>query len=431
MGSMSKLLNKPFKAFTIYALIILAGSIPVYFIVVDYIWKSELDEHNLIVKESIQYSFNETQIAEEELNKLITNWNLLQLGTNLKLTNLTAEKEDSLYTTNRRINNVEDSDFARLRGLSSYISYQDKVYHIQIETNIEESDETMWAIGLVTLFFFSVLVIGFIFLNKRIAKAIWQPFRNTLETLKTFDLASGNSINFNQSDIEEFQELNQSLQKLIDENVSTYAHQKTFIENASHELQTPLAVLKSKIELLLQSENLNDTQAGLMAQLELPLSRISRINKNLLLLAKIENKQFHAMDHIELTTAIQENLELLEDYIASKKIQLHHQFNNEIKLHCNKTLLEMLLNNLLINAITHNNKNGELFINFSDRTLSISNSGTTALKKDKLFKRFSISSTEHTNSGLGLAIVKEICHRYSWQIEYRYQDGLHCFSIEF
>jgi len=431
MGNMSKLLHKPFKAFTIYALIILACSIPVYYLVVDFIWLDELDEHNHIVKERIEYSFNNAQIEENELNSLLKNWGKLQPSTTLTPSDLSVPKPDSTYTITKQNTYVEHNEIDRFRVLSSYISINGKLYHLQTETNIEEADETMLAIAIVTLLFFALLVIGFIFLNRRIAKQIWQPFRNTLKKLKSFDLTTQRAVSFDKTNIEEFEELNQSLQKLIDKNISVYSQQKTFIENASHELQTPLAVLKSKLDLLLQNKNITSEQAELLTAIDLPLSRITRINKNLLLLAKIENKQFAEVENIELTEVINETLELLSDYTTLKQISVDENFSEKLFLSCNKTLLEILVNNLLINAIVHNTEQGKIQISFSNKTLTISNTGKTALSNEKLFERFTISSSETANSGLGLAIVKEICNRYNWHIHYTFENNLHSFSVQF
>ena len=428
---MSKLLHKPFKSFTIYALIILVCSIPVYYLVVDFIWLDELDEHNHIVKERIEYSFNNAQIEENELNSLLKNWGKLQPSTTLTPSDLSVPKPDSTYTITKQNTYVEHNEIDRFRVLSSYISINGKLYHLQIETNIEEADETMLAIAIVTLLFFALLVIGFIFLNRRIAKQIWQPFRNTLKKLKSFDLTTQRAVSFDKTNIEEFEELNQSLQKLIDKNISVYSQQKTFIENASHELQTPLAVLKSKLDLLLQNKNITSEQAELLTAIDLPLSRITRINKNLLLLAKIENKQFAEVENIELTEVINETLELLSDYTTLKQISVDENFSEKLFLSCNKTLLEILVNNLLINAIVHNTEQGKIQISFSNKTLTISNTGKTALSNEKLFERFTISSSETANSGLGLAIVKEICNRYNWHIHYTFENNLHSFSVQF
>lgn len=428
---MSKLLNKPFKAFTIYALIILACSIPVYYLVVDFIWLDELDEHNQIIKERIENSFNNAQIEESELNSLLKNWDRLQPNTTLTPSYLSVLKPDSTYTITKQNRYVEHNEIDRFRVLSAYININGKLYHLQIETNIEEADETMLAIAVVTLLFFALLVIGFILLNRRIAKQIWRPFRNTLEKLKSFDLTTQQTVSFDKTDIEEFEELNQSLQKLIDKNISVYNQQKTFIENASHELQTPLAVLKSKLDLLLQNKDLTSEQSEIINAIELPLSRVSRINKNLLLLAKIENKQFSVVENIELTEVINETLELLIDYTTAKQITVDKNLPEKLALTCNKTLLEILISNLLINSIVHNAENGKINIDFSGRTLTVSNTGKIALDNKKIFERFIVSSSETANSGLGLAIVKEICNRYQWQINYTFQNNLHFFSVQF
>lgn len=428
---MSKLLNKPFKAFTIYALIILACSIPVYYLVVDFIWLDELDEHNQIIKERIENSFNNAQIEESELNSLLKNWDRLQPNTTLTPSYFSVLKPDSTYTITKQNRYVEHNEIDRFRVLSAYININGKLYHLQIETNIEEADETMLAIAVVTLLFFALLVIGFILLNRRIAKQIWRPFRNTLEKLKSFDLTTQQTVSFDKTDIEEFEELNQSLQKLIDKNISVYNQQKTFIENASHELQTPLAVLKSKLDLLLQNKDLTNEQSEIINAIELPLSRVSRINKNLLLLAKIENKQFSVVENIELTEVINETLELLIDYTTAKQITVDKNLPEKLALTCNKTLLEILISNLLINSIVHNAENGKINIDFSGRTLTVSNTGKIALANKKIFERFIVSSSETANSGLGLAIVKEICNRYQWQINYTFQNNLHFFSVQF
>lgn len=428
---MSKLLHKPFKAFTIYALIILACSIPVYYLVVDFVWLDELDEHNHIVKERIEYSFKNAQIKENELNNLLKNWEKLQPSTTLMPSDLSVPKSDRTYTIKKQNRYVEHNEIDRFRVLSSYININGKLYHLQIETNIEEADETMSAIAVVTLLFFALLVIGFIILNKQIAKKIWQPFRNTLEKLKSFDLTTQQTISFDKTDIEEFEKLNQSLQKLIDKNISVYNQQKTFIENASHELQTPLAVLKSKLDLLLQNEDVTNEQSEIINAIELPLSRVSRINKNLLLLAKIENSQFTDKESNEVTELVNETLELLNDYTEAKEIIINKFLSEKLTVTCNKTLLEILINNLLVNAIVHNVQNGIINVDFSGHTLAISNTGKVALDNTKLFERFSASSSETSSSGLGLAIVKEICNRYNWQIHYSFQEGKHNFQVTF
>lgn len=428
---MSKLLNKPFKAFTIYALVVLICSVPVYYSVIDYIWLEELDEHNLIIKERIESRFNTIEINEEELANTLKIWNLLQPGTKIDSSTFLEVKADSTYTITRAQDYSSGNEIDRFIGLSAYIHINKQPYHLTVETNVEEADETFFVIALVTFLFFSILVAGFIVLNRRIAKKIWQPFQNTLKKVKLFDLLTDKNIEFEKSEIEEFQELNSELSKLIERNILIFNQQKVFIENASHELQTPLAVLKSKVEMLLQNRDLTEQQSELINSINIPLSRVTRINKNLLLLAKIENSQFSERENIDLTAVLNENLELLSDYIEAKGITIEKKHSNPTLVFSNKALLEILLNNLLINAIIHNTENGKIRIDCSENKLTVSNTGKTELNNKTLFKRFTISSSETTNSGLGLAIVKEICIRYQWQIDYGFQNNFHSFSVRF
>lgn len=425
---MSKLLDKPFKSFSIYALIILVCSIPVYYFVVDSIWMEELDEHNLIIRKRMEKGIQKIQVDERELTKTLQIWNSLQPGTKLIPIEENDRKDDRMYTT--RVYNPFEREMDRFRVLSTTIRIQGKPYLLTISTNVEEADETLIAIAIVTVFFFAFLVLGFVFLNKRISKKSWKPFYSTLNQLKKFDLNKDRHIQLEQSEIEEFEELNRELTMLIERNASAYDQQKRFVENASHELQTPLAVLKSKMDVLLQNEQLSDEQSSIIEAMNSNISRISRINKNLLLLAKIENLQFAEEITVDVSDTLKNTIELLEDYSENKGMKIERSLAN-CSVACNPTLLEVLLNNLIINAIRHGNSGDCIKIVLTEQRLTVSNAGSAALNSDQLFVRFAISSNETTNSGLGLAISKEICERYHWNLSYSFKDCSHRFSIDF
>ncbi len=425
---MSKLLDKPFKSFSIYALIILACSIPVYYFVVDAIWLEELDEHNSIIRKRMEKGIQNIQVDEQELSKTLVIWNSLQPGTKLIAIDENNIKKDSVYTTSIFNNFEQETD--RFRVLSTTIRIQGKPYQLTISTNVEEADETLIAIAIVTILFFAFLVLGFVFLNKRISRKSWKPFYHTLDQLKKFDLNKDQHIHLEQSDIEEFEELNKELSELIRKNASAFNQQKRFIENASHELQTPLAILKSKMDVLLQDEHLSENQSATIESINSNLSRISRINKNLLLLAKIENHQFADETFVDVRKTLQESIDLLGDYVLSKEMEIQlTALPYSVK--CNQTLLEVLINNLLINAIRHGTIGDAIQINLEDGQLTFSNSGIRALNPDQLFVRFGISTEETTNSGLGLAISKEICERYNWKLSYAFSGQRHEFVIGF
>ncbi len=428
---MNKLLNKSFKSFTIYALIVLASSVPAYYYLVDSIWLRELDEHNEIVADRTEKELNNLNLAETELNQSITLWNKIQPGTNLEKTTLDSNTIDSTYTILRKNIYVERNEIDRFRGLSRVTLINGEKYLLTVETNVEETEETAIAIAILTFLFFLILVFGFLILNRRLSVKLWQPFRNTLAKLKTFNLNSQSKISFEKSKILEFEELNVALNKLIEHTVSVYKSQKEFTENASHELQTPLAIIKNKLDILLQKEALTDRQYQIIEDINKALTRVSRINKNLLLLAKIENHQFDESERINLSELTEECLEQLQEHFSNKELSVQTSIDKDCVVTGNRVLIEVLINNLLLNSIRHNSQKGIVEAKLNQSGFIICNSGINTLEKGNLFKRFKKSSEESSGSGLGLSIVEEICKRHQWTIDYDFHQGKHTFKINF
>ncbi|WP_276977682.1 HAMP domain-containing sensor histidine kinase, partial [Flavobacterium filum] len=304
-------------------------------------------------------------------------------------------------------------------------------YLLTVETNVEETEETVVAIAILTFLFFLILVVGFLILNRRLSVKLWQPFRNTLAKLKAFNLNTQSNISFEKSTILEFEELNVALNKLIEHTVSVYKSQKEFTENASHELQTPLAIIKNKLDILLQKEALTDRQYQLIEDINKALTRVSRVNKNLLLLAKIENHQFDDSETINLSELTQECIEQLQEHFSNKELSLKTSIEKDCIVTGNRILIEILINNLLLNSIRHNLLKGTVEVKLSKSGFIISNSGRTALEQEQLFKRFKKASDESSGSGLGLAIVEQICKRHHWEIYYDFQKETHTFKISF
>ncbi len=233
------------------------------------------------------------------------------------------------------------------------------------------------------------------------------------------------------TDIEEFHELNQSIDLLVQKNINSYHLQKSFTENASHELQTPIALLKSKLDLLIQEKGITPQISEIIKSIEIPLTRLTRINKNLLLLAKVENHQFQDEAQLDIKHHVESSLLLFEDYISIKNLDISCVFEHTILESANLFLLETLLNNLLSNAIRHTQDGGNILIKIENRSLIYCNSGVNPLNKSQLFERFSPIAVEKVSSGLGLAIIEEICNKYHWQIEYTFENKKHIFTIEF
>lgn len=428
---MKPLLSKTTKPFIIYVLIILVISVPVYYFVVDAIWKHELDEHNEIVAEKTSYQLNSLKLTDEKLSETIKFWNELQPTTNIQNIDPTDSLKDSIFILEKPHDFLHFDDIDRFRGLSKIIYLNKKPFRFNIETNIEESQETIFFISATTVFLFLLIVGGLLFLNRRLSKSVWKPFRKTLDKLKTFNLNQQTKIEFDKTDVSEFEELNQSLSKLIDQNITVYKTQKEFTENASHELQTPLAILKNKLDILLQNEDLTEKQYEIAEEMNKALTRSSRINRNLLLLAKIDNSQFDNSELIRFDELLNQSVEILQEHFEQKNIAVNSDISNDVNVKGNSSLMEVLINNLILNAIRHTPSNGLIEIKLTNSVFEVSNSGTEKLNEDLLFKRFSKLSTDNRGSGLGLAIIKQICRLQNWNINYKFDNNLHLFSINF
>lgn len=404
-------------------------SIPVYYFVVDTIWQDELDEHNQIIVEKTAYKFNHLKLSDEKLEQSLDLWNHIQPETDIERITSDQIKKDSVYITEKELPFISEQKKERYRCLKKVVHIHGKPYLFTIETNIEESHETIAVIAMITVFFFVIILAGLLYLNRKFSTSIWSPFRGTLKQLKNFNLNSQTKIEFPTSDITEFQELNQSVQKLIERNISVYKTQKEFTENASHELQTPLAIIKNKLDLLLQDQDLTEKQYHIVEDMNRALTRSSRINKNLLLFAKIDNHQFDNSETIAFDQMLVQSIDILGEHFDQKNISVEKNITPDVKVNGNSSLAEVLINNLIINAIRHTASGGTISIRLKDSVFEVSNSGTQPLDEALLFKRFSKLSADSNGSGLGLSIIQEICKFHHWTISYRFENGHHIFSV--
>ncbi|WP_321479544.1 HAMP domain-containing sensor histidine kinase [uncultured Bacteroides sp.] len=288
--------------------------------------------------------------------------------------------------------------------------------------------------GILLQFILILLILGLsVLLTSRfISKRLWRPFDKTLSEIEHFSLEKESLPVLPQTDILEFNRLNTVLTSWMKSSMKKYQAQKEFTENASHELQTPLAVALSKLDLLLQQPDLSAPQVELLRSLYDNLGRLSRLNKDLLLLARIDNRQYNEMENINVTEII-ENLISNLSVVAGDKNLIFHSTSNSLILLTNKTLFESLMLNLIINAIRHTKKNGEITISLDNNELTVANaSDEPPLDESLLFKRFYFPSSGTNNgNGLGLSIIKAICDYHGWTICYRYLKKEHRFILHF
>lgn len=279
------------------------------------------------------------------------------------------------------------------------------------------------------LIFLAVSLAMFITLRLA-ARKLWLPFDDTLQKAERFNLAQGDIPEFAATRIHEFARLNHSLEQLMRKDKETYRIQKEFTENASHELQTPIAVIRGKLDLLMQEE-LTESQARLVADLYGLTMRMGHLNRNLLLLAKIDNAQYTAMETVDVVAMLSDSLPLYDTLRDGRTLCLQDCRTHRSRLRANPVLLECMLKNLIVNAIRHSVPDGEVMIRVGDSGITVSNaaSGGTPLDTATLFHRFRTGDARQKGNGLGLAIVKAVCDFHGWTVEYRFEAGRHLFAV--
>ena len=256
-----------------------------------------------------------------------------------------------------------------------------------------------------------------------------RPLYALLHWLDNFTLGKNNTPVPDDTQITEFHKLNVAAQKAANRAELLFDRQKQFIGNASHELQTPLAILGNRIEWLLDNTELNEKQVEELFKMQRSLGHIVRLNKTLLLLTKIENGQFPESTEVDVAALIREQAPLYNEIYESRHIDCRIDLPDRFVVSMNDSLASTLITNLLKNAYVHTESGHSIDIALHNRTLTVTNDGDTPLDADHIFDRFYQGNKKEGSTGLGLALVKAVCRYYNLDIEYRYTDGRHCFAV--
>lgn len=278
-----------------------------------------------------------------------------------------------------------------------------------------------------------VLGIAVVLMLRFISHRLWRPFDNTLKAIEKFHIEDGKTLQLPTCDTVEFDRLNTALSRMTEASVNSYNAQKEFTANASHELQTPLAVFRSKLDTLMQLPGLTEQQAAIVQDLSQTVSRLSRLSRDLLLLTKMDNRQFVCSTSVDLVGVLND-LKPYIDTVAGDREIIREIHPEVLPLNANRTLLEILISNLAVNAIRHSGANDLIHIVLTDDSLAISNAGCgKPLDSQRVFDRFyrDDSNAVGLGNGLGLAIAKAVCDYHGWSLEYSYIHDTHIFSVYF
>jgi signal transduction histidine kinase len=398
--------------------VLLAASICYYFIV-RYVLIHQLD--------------NTLKVEEAEILNYVKNNNRLPEATSYR--DQRTSFEEITEPVKRRFENIRLREERHhenniYRQLSFPVFINGKQYKASVTKSEEEMEDLVLLILLITLCIIVLLLLILFITNRLLLRKIWKPFYDMLGSIKAFNLSNKKYIPSQTTEIDEFRDLDSAVHTMTLQIIKDYETLKNFTDNASHEMQTPLAILNSKLDLVIQEPGLTETHTKQLQSMYDAVFRLTKLNQSLLLLTKIENNQFNKTGQLRVDLLIEEKLQQLEDLISAKLLHVHKKLH-PVTIRMNDYLADIFLNNLISNAIRHNEDGGKINIFLTEEKLIISNTGRVLnFDPAQLFDRF--KKGDHSEgTGLGLAIVKQICDNYKFEISYSSKNNLHNFEILF
>ncbi len=341
-----------------------------------------------------------------------------------------SEIKDSYSDT--IIYDASEKESVPFRQLTGTVSIRDKNFKIITRNTLIEKSDFLLTIILTTGSVFLLLLLSLYFINKKLSRKIWSPFYSILDELKKFSPENASFDLIASGGIEEFEELRLTLNKLTGKVISDYQVLKRFTEDASHEIQTPLSIVQSRLESLIQEPDLTEIQAAQIQSAYSASVRLAKLTRSMLFLARIENRQYPESEEIDLESIIRSQTELFSEAIREKSLSVEIHSDSGCSLNANVFLAESLIQNLLGNAIKHSFGNSSIIIELKQDSFVILNNGAPLqVEPRKLFDRFYKASSSSDSFGLGLSIVMEICKANNWHITYTVENNLHKVTVKF
>jgi signal transduction histidine kinase len=305
-----KLLTRTLKSYLIYSFTLLLVTVPLYYFLVKRVLIHSVDKSLRAQLRAIRSNLNGS-ISTADLqvwSKLDKDIHLEKGGNYFK---------DSIYTAYIKTHAHDEDPY---RQIMASLEINGQYYKLTISTSMVENEDLLGTIVLVEALLLIGLMTGMLWINSSISKKLWAPFYETLSRIREYEFNKHAAIRLKETNTSEFTDLNRSLENLLNKNYKSYLEQKEFTENASHEMQTPLAIFQSQLEVLMQTSPLTEEQADLINSLEMNNKRMVRLNRSLLLLTKIENEEYQPKESVNITELVKKFLGSYQYYIQEKDL---------------------------------------------------------------------------------------------------------------
>ncbi|NII82229.1 HAMP domain-containing sensor histidine kinase [Pedobacter sp. SG908] len=414
-----KLANRYNRVNILTSIVVFAITGLIYYVVIHFILTEKLDR-DLVVEE------NEIRQYVDTYHKLPLPASYLDQKIAYKNLSGHVPEREFLYT---RYYNPKEQENEPGRSLITVVYLNGKAVEVTITKSRVESEDLVRIILLFTIGITLILLLSLLLINRFVLNRLWRPFYAILNGMKSFEVAHMDAIAHEDTRIDEFNELHQSVNAMAERVRRDYKELKSFTDNASHEMMTPLAVINSKLDSLLQTESFTAQQGELLADVYHATGRLSRLHQSLLLLAKIENNLIPDFQEIDLKEMVEVKGRQFQELFEKDGLNLTTDLQ-VVEIKMSRYLADILLNNLFSNAVRHNITGGYIRVELSSAALIMANSGKPGNIQSKIFDRFS-KSADSEGMGLGLAITKQICNLYGFRISYQEENGEHIFAVYF
>ncbi len=303
-------------------------------------------------------------------------------------------------------------------------------YKLTVSTPTIEKEDLQSAMLHLIIYLYVALLLTIILIDIWVFRQSLKPLYVLLHWLDHYRLGKKNAPLGNETRITEFRKLNEAALRYAARSEEMYEQQKQFIGNASHEMQTPLAICQNRLEMLLEDESLSEAQMGELLKTLQTLDHATKLNKSLLLLSKIDNSQFADTTTVCLNDVLKRHADDYREVYAYRGIALDIREEGQFRQEINESLATILMTNLLKNAYVHNVDGGDITVTLTARHIALSNSGEKKpLDGKRVFERFYQGDRKKGSTGLGLAIASSICRQYGLLLSYSYTDERHVFVI--
>jgi len=337
----------------------------------------------------------------------------------------------SVYASNK-VWMAHENEFELSRSLTFGLSVGGKNYKAIVTKSQMEAEELLKLMIAIATIMIGIIIAANFTINKIILRKLWQPFYHTIANIGAFQLSKKQTLQLPATKIEEFDLLNSSFNTMAKTVATEYESLKEFTSNAAHEMQTPLAIIANATDSLMQDDIVLKHHHQSIATIEQSVTKLSKLHQSLLLLAKIENQHFSLTETVNWHDLIAQKLQELQELITAQKIQLHTLTQPQsTQFHAH--LADIILSNLLNNAIRYNSQNGSIVVQLTNKQLVVANTSLLPdLDASKVGNRFyRHPATKANGNGLGLSIVKQICEVANYQFQYSYIAQQHVFTIVF